>query len=124
MSRGDIDRLGHFTISSSIGRDSVLFGRTWRHQAVPKHPFLDQHNAVWFQESGILKIRGNPIVCILGKTKHWMELGIAFHHPEQRRLFCAMIFEAKSSPVQQPDNLSQSHRREVYSVAAWCNGPR
>src|SRR4029453_11323031 len=85
---------------------------------------FDECHLVGLDKTCPLKVWCYPIACVLTERDRWMQARPFFPHLEQRGLFGAMIFEAKTAPGEGVEDVIECSRGEVDAVVSRRNSSR
>src|SRR4029434_4287914 len=85
---------------------------------------FDERHLVGLDKTCPLKVWCHSIACVLTERDCWMQARPFFHHLEQRGLFGAVIFEAKTAPSESVEDVIESSGSKINSVVSRRDGPR
>src|SRR4029453_11328137 len=85
---------------------------------------FDERHLVGLDKTCPLKVWCHSIACILTERDRWMQARSFFHHLEQRGLFGAVIFEAKTAPGESTEDVIESSGSKINSVVSRRDGSR
>src|SRR5215468_9837388 len=87
-------------------------------------PRFDERHLVGLDKTCPLKVWCHSIACVLTERDRWMQARPFFYHLEQRGLFGAVIFEAKTAPGEGMEDVIESSGSKINSVVSRRDGPR
>src|ERR1051325_138458 len=85
---------------------------------------FDECYLVGLDKTCPLKVWCHPIACVLTECDRWMQARPFFHHLEQRGLFGAVVFEAKTTPGERVQDIIEGSGGKIDAVVSRRNGSR